>query len=200
MNSTRSLTHRAGLRSCLGLLASVFLFGSAAAGPPVAARDIPYLGEVAGTVVSGLDLQHPTAGAVVRSHPLGPGTQVFEDLSLGVRETDGWTWLDTAGIGVTTTASRNELRIRFALHGVFVGPTTVVYTGTFEVISGGTGPFEFSGMSGGLGTGLIEGWAELTPDLVSGTLEFRFRHFFQGTLCAIGEAVRSSASRGSGGR
>lgn len=146
----------------------------------------PYLGEVEGVVLSDLTLQNPTASASVRSHPLGPGVQTFEQLSLEMGENAGWTLLSTRGVAVTTQASGEELRIAFDLEGVFVGPTSVQYTGTFVVIPGGTGPFLFAGWVGDLGRGWIAGQAEVIPNFLTGTLEYRFHHLFGGTLRIAG--------------
>ena len=145
-------------------------------------RSVPYVGDVVGTVVCDFFLQDPTASAVVTSQPLGDGVQSFEDLSLTVFADGGATFLETGGIAVTTTASGRELRIRFLLHGVFVSPTTVVYTGEFIVLPGGTGPFSYRCATGELGSGVIEGTAEVVPDFATGQLIFRFEHHFSGRL------------------
>jgi hypothetical protein len=116
----------------------------------------------------------------VVSAQTGRGIQTFSELTMEVWEEGGLSYLTTRGIGVTACSNGDLIRIRFELLGIFTGPTTVVYTGEFEVLSGGTGRYAYEGITGPLGSGLIEGNATLLTDATTGALTFAFYHRFDG--------------------
>lgn len=144
---------------------------------------VPYRGVVHGAVVSDFALQNPTASAVVRSSPFGPGEQAFEELTLSLSADGPYTVLETGGHATTTTAGGRTLCIQFALRGIFTGPSSVTYTGTFTVVAEGTTLFAYPALGvPGLGEGTIVGTAEVQPDPLTGTITFVFHHRFEGTV------------------
>lgn len=160
--------------------------------PSLQAADhlVPYTGRVLGAVLTDVSLLHPDASARIVSAQTGRGEQRYQDFSMSVWNDDQHAFLETWGIGITTAGNGDQLRIRFSLHGVFTGPTTVSYTGEFEVLSGGTGRFEYPKPQPDLGHGLIAGDATIDLDPLTGAVTFAFAHRFDGTLLSVGAARR----------
>ena len=149
---------------------------------------VPYQGTVEGRLVLDGALNVVEAPpAKVRSCPLGRGRQFYDPEDMQVTQV-WWDELGAPGLittGVARTRMRNgdELRLAFYLASVFVSETEVVYTGSYTILPGGTGRFEYGeGAPEDLGSGEIKGSATLAVDPESGHYIMTFSHQFDGDL------------------
>lgn len=161
-------------------------------------RLAPFAGSVAGELQlqllpdGTLALLAAPPAAISGSH-IGQGVQLYDEASMVIAPVVdpnlGVIGMSVSGAAVTVAANGDMMNIAFTLDGLFVSPTQLQYTGSYVVLPGGTGRFEYehAGPEANLGSGLIQGQATLVVDPATGQAVLSFAHDFSGDL-AVGKA------------